>query len=399
MAQALADIRKAAAARYNKVPEDQRPRLRLCDDCKKPVYDSKICSASGRYHIVDEKNTLRIGTAVLGDQKVVEGKELMKAFEANRIRWQEARVKLVKIDQSSAEIFQSFAVQRNWQLMRYGILYGTYDASNQSVSVHTIYEPSQHGDSQNFYPQLPDAAEEKADALAKLFGLERVGVIATHGPRDKSVVPLSSTELITVTKEQSRFGDHCVIVTVGPASDQGNTVTADAWQATEQAVNLYRAGLIDVCDQHAQYIQSKEPLEVVLGNDENTNAATGKKQPPKTMEPSHFVDTKWMTGYIGIETFSTPLFSNKFARYDRPGELPLSLQNVGAFMQAPTRTRLSFAEQIQDYHMLFFLAVQNIFDIKADFPVIISALMGKDNANALKGYEEILKGMIKSSGK
>ena len=435
MADALAQIRAAAAARYRAVPQAEKPQLRLCDDCQKPIYDAKVCPATGRFHIVDEKNTLRIGTAIMGDRKVVEGKELMAAFEANRIRWQAARTKKVQLDRDSAEIFQSFSLSRNWALMRCGILYGTVkevevevpDAKTgepvkkieRSVAVHSIYEPTQHGDKKGHtLERRPDAAEEKADAIATLFGLVRVGLIVTHPARDKAQLPLTSSELIAAAKEQSRFGDHCVLITVGPAIDQGNQITADAWQATEQAVRLYRAGLIGVCDQSAAYVQSTEPLEVVLSNEEKMNPSSGKREPPKSMEPSHFVDTKWMTGYIAIEAFATPLFGNRFARFDRPGELPLSLQNVKAFLQSPARAALPFGDRVRDFHLLLFLAASGVFDVKSDLAPLIeiirvrtasdsssssgdtasSATAVAGGAERLCGFENLLNSFIAAAG-
>lgn len=94
----------------------------------------------------------------------------------------------VSVDHDAAFSFQANLVNIGFQQQRLGFLYGRREELTQ-VFVDCIYEPPQCGTYQIYklenLQENPDAAEsmKRADKLASLLGLERVGWIFSSKPR------------------------------------------------------------------------------------------------------------------------------------------------------------------------------------------------------------------------
>lgn len=383
------EYRKAMAARYTQLSAEERPKVAVCEDCKQPSHQSRVCLVTGLLH---ERDKMRLigGVAVDGDKTQFSGRELMTALDAGRVKWQKARVATIRVDADSSNFFQSFPMARGWKLMRYGILYGKYDAPNRAVSVHGIYEPAQQG-SETGYRLLPDPREARVDALAKALGLEHVGIIVTHPPRDTKEVVLSGTELLLGARDQSRFGDHCVIVTAAPdpATQQ---LTAHGWQTTEQAVRLFQMGTLSPSTKELGFINSTIALEVA----KDEKDAKGKPI-CVVKEPSREIDTRFMTGFCAIEQFHSEIVGNRFMRIDRQGEQPLTWKNLEVFCADEKRKGMPFHKKIRDFHALIFIVDQMLTHGsgfgQADVTALVDAMM-KDDAVAMAKYEQwVLKMM------
>lgn len=214
----------------------------MCPDCGEPTYKSKLCASTGQYHDMDKKKI--IGASVV-QGRVINSSQLMEAIECSRVKWVPSRTQLVKTDTQSLNIFQSFVMGMDWKLQRYGILYGTYDADSHVIEAHAIYEPEQVGNAYTFdYTSTPDPRIEKVDTLAGYLGLRRVGCVCTHPPRDPDTIVLSAREMLLCAREQSRFGDECVLLTMAPNMQEDGVVECQAWQVSPQCVNLYRMGML-----------------------------------------------------------------------------------------------------------------------------------------------------------
>lgn len=378
-------LRQELAARYKQAPQEDKPQVRICGDCKKSVYDSKVCMETGRLHDLDKAKVIG-GVLVDPSKRTFTGRELIDAIDKIRVRWQAAKTQHVRVDVDSINIFQSFVLSRQWRLQRFGILYGTVDSSGDVVTVNTIYEPEQRG-SETGFELLPDEREARVDKLASLLGWRRVGIICSHPPRNPDEIVVSGRELLLLAREQSRFGHHCVLITVAPNTETG-LINAQAWQASEQCVHLFQMGLLHEDKENPGCIESSQPLEIA-----QEEADDKGKRKCIIKEPSKSVDARWMTAFIAIEAFNSEVVSSRFIRISRPGESPPTYANFKNFINDPKRAKMSFAEKIADFHVLVFL-MEMTFDVKTDIPVIVEAVMTKNNAMLVE-YEGLIKEFMK----
>lgn len=396
-AAALAEIRRRRAQEYRQAPAESRPKIQLCGDCGDDIYNSKVCMKTGFSHAHSQTH-LVAGLLVDASKKHLNGSELMEAIDAVRVRWQPSRTQLVKADATSLNIFQSFVYSMDWKLQRYGILYGTYDANTQTVSVHCIYEPEQRGNEHGFV-LLEDRREARVDALASMLGLSRVGSICTHSPRDEAAITLTGAELLLCARDQSRFGDHCVLITMGPNLETGH-INAQCWQASQQCIRFYQMGMLSAHSSCSvtegaaatpsatssldTTIESKVPLELAQ---DDVDAKGHKRCVIKASSTT--VDARWMTSYVAVEAFNSTIVSSTFIRISRPASAPPTFENLKIYLQDARRNRLPFHEKIADFHVLIFL-MESVFDVRSDMPTIVSSIINKDR-DRLRIYEEILK--------
>jgi nuclear protein localization family protein 4 len=382
----VVEMRRLMAERYKKArPEDKPQPPPECPECGQALYSSKVCPFSGRLHDRD-KLTVVGGTAVDKDKRIFTSKELVAAIDAVRVRWQPARVSKVRMDTDAAAIFQTFVLQRAWKLQRIGIMYGTYDEATTSVSVHAVYEPEQIG-SETSVDVMPDPREQRVDKLAQMLGLRRVGIIMTHPPRDTDEIVLEGKELLFLAREQSRFGDHCVLFAISP--DPGSQeIQAQAWQASEQCVHLFQIGLLSESEEDTRYVASTQPLEIA----QDDRDAKGH-QKCVIKEPAKAIDARWMTAHVAVEAFSSDVVGNRFVRISRPGEAPPTTQNLRRFLEDPKRKALPVAEQIRDFHVLIFL-MEKVFDLQHDMPRIVKAVMTRSKLQ--EADESVLRANLKA---
>ena len=404
------------------------PEVKKCPLCHEPTYSAAVCSVSGYYHDLEKKRL--IGGSVV-DTNIISSATLMAAIDQTRVKWVPSRTQLVKVDAQSINIFQSFVAQMEWHLQRYGILYGTYDAASQTIEVHAIYEPEQHGNAYTF-EVIADPHLDKVDTIAKELGLRRIGVACTHSVRDTDEVLLNFRELLLCAKEQSRFGDECVLLTVGPsaasssaageaakkltsapgesptsagvssgsasgANEPAFIVSCQAWQTSPQGVQLYRLGVLQEAPSGETALQSVEqsrnvhctmPLEVA-----QTDTDASGHQRFVTKAPSTEVDTRWFTSYIAVQQFESPVVRGAFMRLSRPGMPPPVLANLRNYLSDPKRKGLSFAESIADFHVLVYLLTQ-IFTSAEDLHALCAVARTKKTSSVASNYEAILKAMM-----
>ncbi|CAJ1009209.1 putative NPL4 family [Leishmania naiffi] len=396
--------------------------VRKCNACQQPPYSASVCPATGLFHDLDKKRLIG-GTVVTSN--VISSSQLMAAIDQTRVRWVPSRTQLVKVDAQSINIFQSFVAQMDWKLQRYAVLYGLYDDATHTIEVHAVYEPEQHGSTYAFDP-LPDAHMDKVEKIAKALGLRRVGVACTHPMRDPEHILLNYRELLLCTKEQSRYGDECALLTVAPAAmpsteSSGNTsapgelltdsaaavsgatceptivVSCQAWQTSPQCVHLYRLGVLQKPPGGEEALQDAEkarqvhctmPLEVA-----QTETDPSGHRRFVTKSPSTEIDTRWFTSYIAVQQFVSPIVRGAFMRLSRPGMPPPALQNLRNYMNDPKRKGMSFAERIADFHVLVYLLTQ-VFTTDDELRTLCSVARTKMMTEEAANYQAILQGMM-----
>eukprot|EP00760_Papus_ankaliazontas_P007944 PhM_4_TR13612/c0_g1_i1/m.9460/K14015/NPLOC4, NPL4; nuclear protein localization protein 4 homolog len=361
------DYRRKMAERYKQTPEAEKPHVKTCDVCKRYEHEFDVCPVSGLYH--HKPGRIVCGQRLDDDDRIITGSRFTAMLSTLRIAWQKPRTEELKIDEDSISIFQSFAMSRNWQLQRMGIMYGII--RDTSVEVHTIYEPEQECSADDA-TLTHDPRLEKVDRLASMLGLSRVGVIMSHNARNKDEIVLTGKDLLLCAKEQSRFGDKCVLVTVSPNAETRQT-EVEVWQTSEQCVQLYRAGYLEPCTKRPGFVTSKVSLEVAEVKKDSKGA-------PQMVckEPSRDVDARWMTAPVAVQAFNSTVITSRFIRISRPGEAPPTLQNLKNYMMDPKRAGQRFVEKVADFHVLVFL-METILDIRTDLPMLVqSILIGDD---------------------
>eukprot|EP00759_Apiculatamorpha_spiralis_P057187 PhF_6_TR8485/c0_g1_i1/m.13274/K14015/NPLOC4, NPL4; nuclear protein localization protein 4 homolog len=373
-----AEYKRRMAEKYKKAPEAEKPHIKECPDCHKPEFQSDICPETGIYHPKEG----RVVFGVRVESNIITGQQLQKLLSTVRVAWQKSRTEKVLIDEDSINMFQSFMLSRRWAFQRYGIMYGT--SKDGVVEVHSIYEPEQEGSKDDF-KVLKDSRLERVDNMAEMFGLKRVGILVGHGERNREEIVLSAKELLTCVKDQSRFGDHCVIVTVCPNAETRQT-EVEAWQASEQAVTLFRGGFLSPSSTKLGYVHSTIPLEVA---EVKTDGKGGQSMVCK--EPSVEVDTRWMLSYTAIESFTSNILTNRFIRISRPGEAPPAIQNLKMYMNDPKRSRQTFLQKISDFHVLIYL--MDILDPKHDMPLVVAAIISQEESG-MHGIRELIEAYL-----
>ncbi|KAG5502859.1 hypothetical protein JKF63_04629 [Porcisia hertigi] len=419
----LQQLREEQRRRFERAKkEGNTPEVRRCDACQKPTYSANVCPVSGLFHDLDKKTL--IGGAIVSSN-VISSSQLMSAIDQTRVKWVPSRTQLVRVDAQSINIFQSFVAQMDWKLQRYAILYGLYDDTTRTIEVHSVYEPEQHGNTYTFEP-VQDPHLDKVDKIAKVLGLRRVGVACTHPMRNLEQILLNYRELLLCSKEQSLYGDECVLLTVAPAAmpseESGGTTSAprelatasvaasndataapnivvscQAWQTSPQCVHLYRLGVLQESPagetalqdvERARQVHSTIPLEVA-----QTDTDPSGHQRFVTKAPSAEVDTRWFTSYIAVQQFESPIVRGAFMRLARPGMPPPALQNLRNYMRDPKRKNMSFAETIADFHVLVYLLTQ-IFTTDNDLLALCSVVRTKQMTEEAADYQINLLGMM-----
>lgn len=280
--QQLNELRKQMAEKYENCDQKEKPQVKLCEHCQQDIYCNQICPNSGLFH---NDNKMKI------EKNIITSAQLISAKAALRIKWQEARVKKVLINNKTIRKFQSSIANANTKnkqnVQIYGIMYGTYDDENKHMYIHNILEQKKTSNMKE------DTAQDK---FAMSLGLQRVGIILSHPPRNKDDYIISGKEIMLSAKEQSRFGDHCVLVTV---SYDAKTRDAEicSWQISEQCVNLYRTGAFLEINhkKNDKCLITSEPLEI-------SNSCS--------MEKSSIVDTHWFFAPIAIGQFESSIIKN-----------------------------------------------------------------------------------------
>lgn len=298
----LQKIRLAKKQQYIQLRQEEKPKLETCPDCFSYPHLTSICPATGKRHDLHQKKLVG-GSLVEKDCRSFAGSLLRNAVTLDRVKWEAQRTTIVRVDTMAIHIFQSFVASLGWNFHRFGILYGMYNTYSKELEVHAIYEPPvQHGNAFSFAEVARNSSEgiaawkeeQQVNRLACALGLRRVGVVCTHPP-ERSGATLSARELLLCAREQSIYGDECVLLTVAAPSTPTTTGGSakgeaeasmdegvshcESWQVSRQCVQLYQMDLLGETPWKREGASEGRRLLPDEGEDERKRGAGEKARP------------------------------------------------------------------------------------------------------------------------
>lgn len=307
------------------------------------------------------------------------------------------------LDTPSANDFQSYLRRFNFQRQRFGFLYGKFideeeqgsvdeekkkigtnsdkdeqkQRKNSKVVVEAIYEPPQEADPEaaEGFVILDDPMEDHVEKLAALLGLEKVGWIFGHPPREKGFV-MSAAEVIMAAEFQLDAAQGVeatpfvtVKVTVG---DDGN-VAFEAFQVSKQCMEMVAEGAIEV---------GPNPGFCYM-NETFTAIQEGKES--KTVENNFFLTV------VPIVQHTSEVFVSEFPRANRDhDERHQTHDEMKRQLSKSGSAGWTFIDLLSDFNLLLYLC--KFLDIATDIPKICESVVNRDQPLD-EGYKIIIASM------
>lgn len=300
---------------------------------------------------------------------------VMEALEALKFKitpQEDAHITAAAVDNDAAREFQAYIAATHFGQQRVGICYG--DVQDGETRVLAIYEPPQIGGEDVYRLQEGEDGgdmTERADAVAKMLGLQRVGIVFSAKPRKCILSGLDvvfAAKMAAALSEEERKAFAVMVVSV---AETGETLF-EAYQISDLAYEMYKADLFE--DESKQKPNSGRVIckEDVLVEGKDTRK----------------VHTEFFLLNVPIKRCESWL-RTKFAVENRP----IAPQGPADLKKAISDNSVPYQKRLSDFHVLLFLS--NIFDINSDMPSLTAAV--KQNEDIGEGFRLMIEGMASSS--
>mmetsp|Transcript_795 Transcript_795/g.1669 ORF Transcript_795/g.1669 Transcript_795/m.1669 type:complete len:505 (-) Transcript_795:53-1567(-) len=322
----------------------------------------------------------------------------------------------VHLESTAVNDFQSYLRRFQFQQQRFGYLYGRFvdeeeepgkeeekekpasissgwgarmpeseekkEKKNAKVIVEAIYEPPQEADPEaaEGFVILEDPNEENVESLAKMLGLQRVGWIVGHPPREEGF-QLSAAEIIMAAELQLESAGGIeptpfvtLRVTVG---DDGNVVV-EAFQVSLQCMEMVAEEALDI---------GPNPGFCYV-NETFTAIQEGK--------PSATVENNFFLTLVPINAYQSDTFVSMYPRANRAyDDRAQTHDEMKRQLSKSGQNGWTFIDLLSDFAMLLYLC--KFLDVKTDMPKICQSV--KDREVPLDdGYKIIISSMAGMDG-
>lgn len=336
-----------------------------------------------------EDRGFRRGMMPLRDMKMAWTLNEFMAMDAQftfKIQRQEQAIcKQVSLDSDSANGFQSYLQRFQFARKRFAFLYGKYqetESGENKTVVEAIYEPPQEPDpdAAEGFEQLEDPMEEKVEAIAKMLGLEKVGWIFGHPPREPGFV-LSAAEVIMAAELQLEAAggvEETPFVTVKVTQGQDGNVSVEAFQVSQQCMAMVAEEALEI---------GPKPGFCVV-NETFTAIQEGKES--KTVENNFFLTV------VPIVQHTSEIFVSQFPRVNRDlDDRAPSKDELKRQLAKSGTAGWTFIDLLSDFNLLIYLT--QLLDINSDFPKICQSVVDRD-VPLDEGYKIIIASMAGLDG-
>jgi nuclear protein localization family protein 4 len=298
-------------------------------------------------------------------------------------RQESAICKQVSLDSPSVHDFQSYLQRFQFQRHRFGFLYGKFidtEDGDKKISCEAIYEPPQNADpdAAEGFEQLEDPMEETVEQIAEMCGLQKVGWIFGHRPREQV---LTAAEIIMAAELQLEAAggvEDTPFCTVKVTTGKDGNVSVEAFQVSQQCMAMV----------------AEEALEI--GTDPSLCTVNATFTAIQEGKESKTVDNNFFLAVVPIVQHTSEMFVSQFPKANRDlddrtpshDELKRQLSKSGTAGWA-------FMDLLSDFNLLVYLA--KFLDVNADFPKICQSVVNRE-VPLDDGYKIIIASMAGVDG-
>ncbi len=250
---------------------------------------------------------------------------------------------------------------------------------NAKVIVEAIYEPPQESDpdAAEGFVILDDPNEENVQQLAHMLGLQKVGWIIGHPPREKGF-QLSAAEVIMAAELQLECAggiEPTPFVTVRvTVADDGNVVV-EAFQVSLQCMEMVAEEALDI---------GPNPGFCYV-NETFTAIQEGKA--------SATVENNFFLTLVPINAYQTDTFVSMFPRANRAyyGDRAQTHEEMKRQLSKSGKSGWTFVDLLADFALLLYLC--QFLDVKTDMAKICESVKDRENVPLDDGYKLIISSM------
>ena len=322
-----------------------------------------------------ERKGFRPGMMPLRDMKMQwtlnEFMALDSQFEYKISKQPQAFCTGVTLESQTMQEFHNYMLNFDYQCMRIGYLYGTYQEDN-SVNVDFIYEPPQNK-TDTAFELLEDPRIDAVEALCGMLGRRRVGWLVAHPTREAGFF-LSGAEAIEAAEQQLLAAGGITespFVTVKCTINTKNEYEADAYQVSKQCM-----------DMAAERVLTLSPNLGACGvNPTFTAVVEGRS--------SKEIDTSLFLNNVAIKSFDSDVFISQFPRCNRT--MAQSSEDLKRQVSKVGQKGWTLLDLVSDFHLLLYLASSGMMSMEDDMPHLCRNIL--DHTPVSEGHALLIRSL------
>lgn len=305
---------------------------------------------------------------------------VMEALDALKYKVKpqaDAWIDAAVVDTAAATEFQRYLASMGFAQQRIGVCYGRYDAEEKTTCVEAMYEPVQRGSADTYdLVSGPEAGDisDRAAALATLLDMRPVGMVVSTRAR-KCI--LSAKDMVTACEMLAPLTEtqrkDFVVLLVGV--EQSGETSFEAYQISDQAVEMYEAGIFAPLSEQKPNGGRVLAVEDVLVEGKETRK----------------IHTEFFLLNVPIRSADSGKLRIRFPVENRELQ-PQGPSDVRAAVAAnvDANKEVSYGKRLADFHLLLFLS--SFFDMGTDMPGLAGAV--RDGTDEIEeGYRLMIDTM------